>query len=187
MMLHIQLVALALAATTLAASGCGSSKSTSTTTSTAAAAASTSTASTPTASTPTTGQATTTSEPGGALTREELIIKANVICAHANVQLAPISILVPKDFALLMPKVAAYNRAAATELGKLVPPASLASDWHQVIAAINKVAANSDLIAKYAASNKIAAATPVYREAAKAQAQVIAVTKRDGIKECNRI
>jgi hypothetical protein len=182
MMLHIQLVALALAATTLAASGCGSSKATSTTTSTAAAASSTSTA-----STPTTEQATTTSEPGGALTREELIAKANVICAHANVQLAPISVLVPSDIVRVTPLVAAYNRAAATELGKLMPPASLASDWHLIVANVNKVADNLDIMARHAPKNKLATATPAYRSAAKAQEQVGVITKRDGIKECNRI
>jgi hypothetical protein len=170
-MLHTQLAALALTAATLAASGCGGSSKTESTTSAASATTPATTASTKTAS-------------GTALTRAELIAKAEPICARANAELSSTTVRSGSEFARALPQAAAYERAEATELSKLAPPGTMAVDWEQIVAGIRAFAEDTAKVGEYIQSKNPTAATTLYAAAKKDHEHVAAIFKGDGFKEC---
>lgn len=173
-MLHTQLAALALAATALAASGCGSSKTSSSASSSAAA---TPPATTATATTPAAGQP---------LTRAVLIEKGDAICARANTKTSIMTVTSIKDFTRVYPQVAIYNRTEATELGKLVPPSSLAHDWAQMINDLNLHSRYANEVARDI-EQKSAKAGRNFELANNALSQLIETGKRDGFAHCSKL
>lgn len=175
-MLHAQFAALTLVVTTVAASGCGgSSKATSATPAAATSAP---------ATTSSAVAETTSTEAGKTLTRAELIAKAGVICAGVNAKRAAITIRSRRDFPRLK-EVATYEQVAATELGKLVPPASMASDWRQIVANAQALAYDTAKYGEYAIASNAAAGSMATAGTASLQ-QMIIIAKRDGFKECDK-
>jgi hypothetical protein len=166
-MSRTRLAALALAATTLAASGCGGT-----------------TKSSSQAAPPAQAESHTQTGP---LTRTELIAKADAICSRVNAQLASTAIRSTHDYARLLPQVAAYEQTELAELGKLTPPASMASDWQQILASTRTLAGDTAKIAEYAKSNNLKAARALLTTATTAQQQMLATAKRNGFKDCSRL
>jgi hypothetical protein len=176
-MLHAQLAALALAATALVASGCGESSKTES--ATTAAVTTTAAAITPA---PTTTPITVGT--GKPLKRMVWIAKGDSICTRANTKLSSTTAKTTQDFARLLPQAAAYERAEATELSKLVPPADMANDWAQIVAGIQKFSEFSDKAAEYARVDNVNEAAPVFSAMNKIQQEFTTLAKRDGFKEC---
>jgi hypothetical protein len=196
-MLHIQLIALGLAAVALAISGCGGSSKTGSTT--ASATVATGTASTATSTTATTTATTTTPTlptvtkttvklaTGRPLTRTALIAKGDAICARANKKLLAISIKNEDEFVRVLPQVAVYNSTESKELGKLVPPASLAHDWAQIINAAHLYSEYVKHIAAYAQETSYQAASPLVHTAEEVRKQMRTVAGHDGLKHCEEV
>jgi hypothetical protein len=181
-MLRMQIVMLALATTMLGVTGCGSSsKSGSTSTAVSTTASSTITTTPTPLPTTTAALAIATGKP---LTREQLIAKGDLICARANLKLKTMSSATRQDTARLLPQAAGYERIQATELSKLVPPASLASDWKQIVAGIQKFSELSIRAAEYLQAKNTSAATSIVQAANTTQRQLTAIAKRDGFKDC---
>lgn len=180
-MLHAHLAALALAVTTLAASGCGESSKTGSATTAAAAAATTATTATP----PTT---TTSVKPasGKSLTRTQLIAKGDAICARAHTKLSAMSASTQKEFARLLPQAAIYDNTESNELSELVPPASMAHDWAQIISSAHLYGEYISRVADYARANNFRSATPLLHASENVQKQLIAVATHDGFKHCSQ-
>lgn len=182
-MLHAQLAALVLAATTLAASGCGgSTKNSSTTTATGA----TATTATTSAASPTT-TAVIRPPTGKPLTRSQWIAKADAICARANTRVSSITIVSEKEFTRQIPQVATYNRTETGELSKLVPPASMTSAWTRLLKEYALYDEYTNRIAQYAQANNYISAGPVLHTAEKIRAQIAALAKSDGFKQCSKL
>jgi hypothetical protein len=175
-----KLAALTLAATAFAASGCGgSSKSgTSATTATSTAAAST------TAQTPATSEEIKVVS-GTPLSKAVWIKKGDAICAKANAKLDSTTAKTQQDFARLLPQTAAYERAEATELSKLVPPDAQLDDWQRIIVSLQKFSDFSLKAGEYAQVKNFQAASPVIVAANSEQQQLVALAKRDGFKACS--
>jgi predicted outer membrane protein len=121
-MLQAQFVVLALVIIVTAA-GCGSAKG-----------------KTPATTSSYTATATTASETqsGKPLTRAEWIAAGEAICKRTNAQLGSLHIKSLKDYARVLPQAASYDQAESSELGRLVPPASMASDWKKRVSGFNK-------------------------------------------------
>ncbi len=180
-MLHAQLVALALAATTLLASGCGGSSKT---TSSTAAVTAPATVATPT---PTATATPIKFASGRPLTRAKWIAEGDAICAHTDRRLAAISVTSTRELVHALPQAAAYEKAEVRDLSKLVPPASMAGDWAQIVNDLQIFAEDSIKIAQYAEVKNASAGVPLVHAQNNIHKQMAAVARRDGFKQCSRI
>jgi hypothetical protein len=120
------------------------------------------------------------------LTRAQLISQADAICKRVNTKLKTSNINSKQDIVRLVPKLAAYEQQALAELGKLVPPASLANDWKTIVAGAQTLADNTAKLGEYAKANNLKAARGLISSSEKVQQQVQATAKRDGFKECSQ-
>ena len=185
-MLHTTLAVLALAAIALALAGCGKSSKTESTATSAA------TTSAP-AQTTSTQPATTTAPvheiklaSGAPLARSVWIAKGDAICARAHIVRNAQTAKTEADIVRLVPRVAGYDHLEAVELGRLVPPAGMASDWKVLV---NDAQEASELVAKlgeYAAAKRYSRdAQPILAMARRLLRQTEAVAGRDGFKKCS--
>jgi hypothetical protein len=182
LLMQIVTLALALATTMLGAAGCGSSSKDGTS-STAASTTASSTIATAPAPLPTTTAALTIAT-GKPLTHAQLIAAGDPICARANLKLKTMSSATRQDTARLLPQAAGYEHIQATELSKLVPPASLASDWKQIVAGIQKFSELSIKASEYLQAKNTSAAASIVQAANITQRQLTAIAKRNGFKAC---
>ena len=173
-MLHAQIAALVLAATTLATAGCGgSSKTGSTGASTGPAAASTTAAST-----------TTKLAAGKPLTRAELIAKADAICKQFNAQRKLVKFRSTADYVRLLPVMAGYEATVHAKLGNLVPPASIANEWQQIVGGFQQMANASAEVAEDVRTHNYVAARSLLASFQHVVSQTDPVAKRIGFKDC---
>jgi len=169
-MINRRLAALALAVTIVAASGCGNSTKT---VSSTAKPEKTQIQSKP-------ARATT------ALTRRDLVVRANAICKHLHARLAATNTTVGKVQELwrITPQIAVYERAALAELIQLTPPSALTDDWQQVVNDARLIADNMVKLGEYAQANKLKQVNSLLTANQKTERRVAATSKRDGFKQC---
>jgi len=120
------------------------------------------------------------------LTRAQLISQADAICKRVNAKLKVSKINSKQDIARVVPQLATYEQQALADLGKLVPPASMANDWKTIVAGAQTLADNTAKLGEYAKENKLKAARGLVSTSEKVQQQVQATAKRDGFKECSQ-
>lgn len=173
--------AVAVVGTVLAAAGCGgsSSKSGSSTTATSSTTAGGGKGTAPVS----TGEIRV--QKGASLTRAAWIKKGDAICLQTNSRLSTTTAKTAQDFARLLPQAAAYEHTEASELSKLVPPASEQSNWQHMITDLQKFSELSARVAEYAAANNFPAATPIAAAGNKAQEDMVAIAKAAGFKSCS--
>jgi len=185
------LAALVLAATTLIASGCGgSSKSSDTSTAastpaqtTASSATGTTTAATNT--TPTTPAVHVTVATGTPLTLAAWKAKADAICARTSAQLAANPVKgTTKTFAIVIPQVAADERAEVNELAKLVPPASKKQAWQTMLTDANLWAENTAALGRSAQSGHFTLDVPLIKNTEKIYGAYRHAAKVNGLVRC---
>jgi hypothetical protein len=174
------LLAPTLALTMLVVAGCGgSSKSGSTTT---------------VASTPTTTAATATPPPnappakvatGKPLARAQLIVAADAICARTNKKLSSFTVVTQHEFARELPQAVAYETSEVNELGKLVPPASLAHTWAQILGDFQLYNEDISRVTQYAQANKIRTAAPIIESSNVLHQKLNILAARTGFKHCS--
>jgi hypothetical protein len=171
------LIAALAALTTLSVIGCGSSDRARTIASTTQA---TETRSTKFAS----GQEITVSA-GKPLQRAIWIRRGDAICGRVNAKLSSTTVKTPQDLARLLPQAAAYDRAEAIELSRLVPPPSMRADWQQVVTGLQKFGEFSAKAAAYIEANNSNGSVPAIATANRIQSQLVSIAKRDGFKVCS--
>ena len=174
---HLRLVAVALATTSIAASGCGGSSKTSS-----------GTASTPTGSSTshTESSPTEPSTQTGPLTRAELIAQADTICRRLNQKRLSTTVGARQTYADVLTPVAAYDQAAAAQMRKLTPPASIAKDWNQIVSGTQAIADAMTATVAYAKAGKLKEAEPLSIKLERATQQILSAAKRAGFKDCAR-
>lgn len=177
---------LALVVTMLALGGCGgSSHSSSSTPSESSEADQTaSTAANKTRSTP-----VYRSKPGKALSNAELVGRANAICKSFNAQLAASESTAEKEATLarIAPAHAAIYKAGLVALSKLTPPASLESDWQQMLGATNALVGALTKLGEDAIARDSAAMHAVAAANIRVMAQMTAAARRAGLSECAQV
>lgn len=164
----------------IATAGCGSSKNTTTTTTAAAA-----TATTSSQSPSTTSVETVKIQTGKPLSKKVWIVRGDAICSRAAAKLGSTTAKTEQDLVRLLPQAAAYERVEATELSKLVPPASKSADWQQIVDEIMQFSGGSLKIAEYARANATNEATPILHQMNVAARSIAASAKHDGFKKCS--
>ena len=195
-MLHTHLAALVLTATTIAMAGCGgSSKSGQATTS----ATTTTPTTSSTATTATTGTGATTNAgstatlpavkvqiaSGKPLTKAQWISQGDAICARLSKELKAVSVKVSGELPRVLPRAAAYERAAAIEFAKLVPPTSRASDWQQYVNETLQWAEGTTKVAETAKLGDAITETPLVRATTATYEHLLKLAKHDGFKVCS--
>ncbi len=173
--------ALALAALALGAAGCGGSKKSSSQTE----AATTSASQTQTTTTPTSTSTTTnTVTPPGGAEGTAFVAKADLICHRVNIKRASTRITTAATIVRLVPQLAAYERAAYAELGKLTPPAAMVDDWKKLVSAAETYARDSGKVATSLQARNLKLAGSQLASASTAQSHMLAIAKRNGFTDC---
>lgn len=119
-----------------------------------------------------------------ALTRAELVAKADAICGRLHRIHASMSIKTRQDVGVVLPRVASYEQAAIGELEKLTPSESMAADWKQILAADRRLANYTRMYAQSVAADNSRAARALLSSAVNVQKTMAAAAQRDGFKEC---
>jgi hypothetical protein len=121
---------------------------------------------------------------GKALSRSELIAKANVICKRLNGERKSINIKTRQDYIRVLKKFARDEQIAFTELGKLTPPTSLARDWKQLVAGVQTVSKDMTQLVGYMTTYNNRSARILNRSANAVLQTMHAISERDGLTEC---
>jgi hypothetical protein len=175
-MLYKHVIALAVMGTAFAVSGCGeSSKGTSTASQATIAVATGSTG----------ARVTVAEKPGKQLSRSELVAQGDAICYRLNAKRSAITLSRPGDYERLVPPLAAYELAGATEMGRLVPPASMASDWQKMVAGSRTIANATGRFRTYAEANAGKLAHAIDLVLGKGIDELTHAAKHAGFKECS--
>lgn len=164
----------ALIVVALVASGCGGSKARSTASKAA----------------PQPSQRSTSpvAQPSGQpLSRGELVARGDAICSKVNAKRESLKYRSINDYSTLLPVLAAYERTAADELGKLTAPQSMANDWQQIVTTSQLIAGDIARVAQFSDAHNLAAANRLIAAATVAQRQMAVVASRNGFKACGRI
>jgi hypothetical protein len=178
------LTALALATGALAVAGCGGSSKSTATTAASTPPATTTTATTPTA---TVTAAAVTFASGTPLSHTVWIARGDKICAHANTELSTGTLRSPQAFASALSRAAVYDKTEASELGKLVPPASEASDWKQIVNDIQLFGEYTSKVAEDTRAGNNEAAHPLLLQGEAIHARLAAIARRAGFTQCDQI
>lgn len=182
-MLHTRLVAMMLVAMTLIIAGCGGgSRSASSSGGSNNAAAATGSGSSDAAAVPRGGS-------GKTLSRSQLIVAADAICAKLNTALvaAKDTIQTKADVVRVARRRAPMERSTVADLSKLAPPSSLVHDWHQILAARRLLAEEIDQVGEDAEANNIEGMHRALVASASVQGQMSATARRDGFKDCSEV
>lgn len=124
------------------------------------------------------------------LTRAELTVKANAICKKVNVKLQAATkkgVGTVQQIAQLAPELASFEETALVELGKLIPPAAVESDWKAFVSGAQTLAENTSKLGEYAKANNLKGAKSLIKSSTATQQQMVAVAKRNGLKECEQV
>jgi hypothetical protein len=129
---------------------------------------------------------TTTARRGSALTRAELLSRATVICERNNKILASHEVKTPRDYPRVLPLASRYDDAAASELERLTPPASMAAEWRSVTAGLHDFAAGLARLGRYAGKHSIIGSSQ-FAAMAKLQQQLATKARHAGLSACLRL
>jgi hypothetical protein len=121
------------------------------------------------------------------LTRSELIAKADAICYRVNVERSANRIRSIKSIATTIPHLVAYEQAAFTELGHLVPPTSMSSDWKVIVSSANALASDTKKVGEEVQTGNSSAAGQSLSASNLDLQKMLSVAQRNGFKDCAQI
>src|SRR5665811_446099 len=116
-----------------------------------------------------------------------LIASADGICRRFNAQLTGESRAQTSDIARTAPRNAAIESRAVGELSKLTPPASLASDWSQILAYRRTLAQELVVLAQDARAGNAAGMRALAASKKKVRNELSRLAARDGFKDCTSV
>lgn len=170
-----RLALVTLGATALLAVGCGQSRDSSPK----------SAANGPANATSTASVSHSTGE-GHALDHTTIVAKANAICKRTNARRRLIKTKTEMELELALPQLVSYQQTMTEGLRELTPPASMASDWNQMIAYSQTIARMlSELYDGARANARPGSGQPLWETYAKSIEGLQAIARRDGIVECS--
>lgn len=122
------------------------------------------------------------------LSRSQLISQADVICKRVNEKLADVNskLTSQQAFASIAPELAAFERQELSKLEALKPPASMSSDWRQILASTRTLTDTTAQLGVAAKKNDLKSAQQLANQNKKAQESLVSITTRDGFKECSK-
>jgi hypothetical protein len=123
------------------------------------------------------------------LTRAQLLAKADATCRRINVKLsATHPAKSPQEVVHDASELVSYEQRGLAELSRLIPPASMASDWKAIIAGAQTLADNTvKIVERVKAEKNFIGARALLAESTKIQERTVAIAKRDGFKDCSEL
>lgn len=124
------------------------------------------------------------------LTRAELTTKANAICRKVNLKLQAATkkgVGTVQQIAQIAPELASFEETALVELGKLIPPVAVESDWKAFVSGAQTLAENTSKLGEYAKANNLKRAKNLIKSSTATQQQMVTIAKRNGLRECEQI
>lgn len=125
------------------------------------------------------------------LTRAQLTSKADSICRTVSAKLEAASkgesVNTPQELQRLTTKVSGFEQKALSELTALVPPPALEAQWQRFVDGAQRIAEATTRIGEYIATKNTAASKAVISEVQATQKQMVAIAKRNGFKDCEKI
>jgi hypothetical protein len=121
-----------------------------------------------------------------ALSRGELIAKADAICSHLKVQRkALLGQATRAQFASRLGQAGNYAQTAATELSRLKPPTTLAADWKQIVENEKQLAADTVTLSGYLTTHNPRGARLTLASAGTLEQTTSGIAIRDGFGSCS--
>lgn len=131
------------------------------------------------------------SSPKPPLTRAQLTSKADAICNTVTAKLEAASrgesANTPQQLEHLTAKISGFEQKALGELTELVPPAAMEVDWKRFVEGAQTIAENIAKIGESAASKNTAAGKAAVSAIVTTQKQMVAIAKRNGLKDCEKV
>ncbi|HEX3391142.1 MAG TPA: hypothetical protein VHS55_01110 [Solirubrobacteraceae bacterium] len=131
------------------------------------------------------------STPKPPLTRAQLTIKADSICRTVTAKLEAASkgesASTPRQLEHLTAKVSGFEQKALTELTALVPPATLEAEWKRFVNGAQTLAEDTAKVGEDVASKNTAAGKAAISQIGATQKQMVAIAKRNGFKDCEKV
>jgi hypothetical protein len=122
------------------------------------------------------------------LTRAQLLSKADATCRRINSELSAVNAKSSESSAHAISVLVSYEQKGLAELSKLIPPASMASDWKAILAGAQTVANDTlKLLERVNVEKDPKAVHSLLVETSKVQEHVLAITQRDGFKDCAQL
>ena len=121
------------------------------------------------------------------LSKADFIARADAVCRRANTMRHTVTIRIgafEQDYVHLLPPLVAYQRSALTELTNLTPPASMASDWKQILANVQTLINNAEKTVEYARSNNLKGLSNLNAPNNTASTRILTVAGHDGFHDC---
>lgn len=121
-----------------------------------------------------------------ALTKAQLIAKADAICARFWREYHAHGTTDAKELTTKIHLIAGYELKEAKELRKLTPPAGMAFDWKRILAGHQAMANDSVMAERYFKRGVLQAMQRLVNKAAHVQETVLLTARRNGFKDCAR-
>jgi hypothetical protein len=119
------------------------------------------------------------------LTRAQLLAKGDAICRRLNKRFSSITVKNQQQLIRVLPRLAAYEQQALTELSKLIPPASMENDWKMIVSGAQSVADTTAKLGEAAKAKDVKTTHALLSEIGKMEQRTIAIAKRNGFKACS--
>jgi hypothetical protein len=120
------------------------------------------------------------------LTRTRLIARADAICGRIKARRNLLKFGVAGSFVVILPQLAVYEQALFVELSKLTPPASMTSDWSQILADAHTLADSTAELNRDAQTNTAKGAQRLFTVFAQARRRLQSTAMRGGLTVCAR-
>jgi hypothetical protein len=123
------------------------------------------------------------------LTRAQLLTKADATCRRINNKLsAGNSAKTPQQISHAASELVSYEQKGLAELSKLIPPASMASDWKAIIAGAQTLADDTvKIVERVKVEKDLKGAHALLAETSRVQERTVAIAKRDGFTDCSQL
>jgi hypothetical protein len=89
-------------------------------------------------------------------------------------------------YAVVLAELAAYDQAALVQMRKLIPPASVAKDWSQIVFSVQTITNAVYASIPYARAGKLPEIKKFNVPVAKAEEQMRAAARHGGFTDCAR-
>jgi hypothetical protein len=122
------------------------------------------------------------------LTRAQLVSRANALCTQLHNKMKQVGpAKTTQDLAHLAHKLAGFEQQQLEAMHKLTPPASLASDWKQMLQGAEDIAEAAGTLSTDVQLKKDKAAGEALKQAGKVQQHIKPITERDGFTSCKEL
>jgi hypothetical protein len=122
------------------------------------------------------------------LTRAQLVSRANALCTQLHNKMQQVGPAKTKqDLARIARKLASFEQQQLEAMHNLTPPASMASDWKQMIEGAEEIAATASTLSTEVQLKKNKAAGEALKQLGKVEQHMKPIVERDGFTSCKEL